>query len=263
MSGARHVIAAVAAHRAIRRVTISMCALLTALAALAGTAPTRAAAQVAFVDLTASSSTGGTNNPVTLVATSNVDVTPTPYYIDIYDITSGRLLNSCGYANSCSATDTVPGCVTHSYRAYIADPSTTPPPTNIQATSNTVSVEWWALSLSATPAGQAVGGAVQLNAGTCRDVLPTPYFIQIYKGLTNMEMASCGGGTSCTVSDTEVLPICITFQAAIAPSSQTYPAPGAVATASAQACWGLAGASNAGQPSGAAPGGVASPMARK
>jgi hypothetical protein len=254
------VIAAVAAHRAIRRVTVSMCALLTALAALVGTAPTRAAAQVAFLQLTASSSSGGTNHPVTLDASGNVDVGPTAYYIDIYDMTSGTLLTACGNGTSCTVTTTVSGCSTHTYRAYIADPSASPPPTSIQATSNTVSVEWWALSLSATPSGQAVGGTVTLTASTCRDVGATPYYIQIFHGLTNMQMVSCGYGLSCTATDAELVPLCITFNAAIALNSQTYPAPGAVATASAQACWGLAGASSAGR---AAPPTVASPATQK
>jgi hypothetical protein len=40
----------------------------------------------------------------TVTATSTVNVGPTPYYIDLYDVDSGALLASCGFGTTCQAS---------------------------------------------------------------------------------------------------------------------------------------------------------------
>jgi hypothetical protein len=233
--------------RLLRATGVATCALLLAAAGFVGRAPAAAAAAgqattltttggLAIITLAASNSDGGPGHPVTLVATSNVDVTLTPYYIEIYDISSGLLIAECGAGTTCDGPAEVDSCVVHQYRAYIGDDSATPPPTNTQATSNTVNVEWWGLSFSANPTGQVVDNPVQLTASTCRDVTTTPYYIDITNDTTSLQVASCPSGTSCTTQDTELLPLCIRFTASI----ETHGASAtAVAGKDVTVCWGL------------------------
>lgn len=224
----------------VKRLCMGACGSALALTAFAGTAQITGHASLAVITLSASNTDGGPGHPVTLTATSNVDVGPTPYYLDIYDVSSGTLLTACGYGTTCDVSTEIDSCTSHSYRAYIGDPSSTPPPTNNQGSSNTVSVEWWGLSLTASPTGQVVGSPITLRASTCRDVLATPYFISTYNGTTTLVVGTpCGEGTSCSNQDTELAPVCITFHATIATTSATYPPPSTVAETSAQACWGV------------------------
>src|SRR5690348_15935472 len=85
-----------------------------AVAAFAGTAPLTGHASLAVITLAASNTDGGPGHPVTLTATSNVDVGPTPYYLQIFDVTSNSQLASCGYGTACSASTEIDGCTTHS-----------------------------------------------------------------------------------------------------------------------------------------------------
>ncbi len=82
---------------------------------------------------------------VTLTATSATDVGPTPYYIQIFDSTTGVRVKSCGTGTTCSVSVTN-GKSTHSYVAYVAASGTTKPPPSIQSTSNGVSVNWYIIT---------------------------------------------------------------------------------------------------------------------
>ena len=56
------------------------------------------------VSRAASSSYVGSRQPVTLTATTNTDVGPTPYYITIYSETTGAELAVCAVGTTCTAT---------------------------------------------------------------------------------------------------------------------------------------------------------------
>ena len=66
----------------------------------------------------------------TLSATTNVDVGPTPWFIQIYDADSNTQVSSCGSGKTCSGP-------THSgdtdYVAYVGAGSTTAPPSSVEA----------------------------------------------------------------------------------------------------------------------------------
>ncbi len=73
-----------------------------------------------------------------VTATSSVNVGPTPYYIEIFDLTTGALIAICGTGTVCTGTASVTSVVPHGVAAFIAANSTSLFPSGIQATSNTV-----------------------------------------------------------------------------------------------------------------------------
>lgn len=96
------------------------------------------------VSLAASSPDAALRQPVTLTATTNTDVGPTPYYITIYSETTGAELATCGFGTTCTATvaQATPG--TQNFEAFIGDdvPGNGHPGFALVA-SNQVHVGWW------------------------------------------------------------------------------------------------------------------------
>jgi hypothetical protein len=78
----------------------------------------------------------------TLTATANMDVEPTPYYLRIYDETTGAYVATCGSGTTCSTTVTQPAPVTDDYMALVSDASPSYPPGSVQAGSASVAVVW-------------------------------------------------------------------------------------------------------------------------
>jgi hypothetical protein len=82
--------------------------------------------------------------PVTLTATTNTDVGPTPYFITIYSETTGAELAVCGAGTTCAATvaQSTPG--TQTFGAFVGDNvSGNGHPGFTLASSNEVPVNWW------------------------------------------------------------------------------------------------------------------------
>jgi hypothetical protein len=73
-----------------------------------------------------------------VTATSSIDVGPTPYYIQIFDLTTGARLAVCSSGTVCSADDNAPVGGPHGVAAFISSIDPTLTPANIQAVSNTV-----------------------------------------------------------------------------------------------------------------------------
>lgn len=96
------------------------------------------------VSLAASSTDPYLGTPVTLTATANTDVGPTPYYISIYDETTGAELAVCGSGSTCSATvsESTPG--SQVFQAFIGDDVPgTGAPGFVLVSSSQVPVLWW------------------------------------------------------------------------------------------------------------------------
>lgn len=86
--------------------------------------------------------------PLTFTAITSFDVQPTPFFVEIWDSTAGKMITDvqqCGFGTTCTVTMT-PGVVSQrDYVAVIVAPASTkatafPPP--YQAISNSVSVAW-------------------------------------------------------------------------------------------------------------------------
>ncbi len=65
--------------------------------------------------LSASSTSPSIGQSVTLNATANQQVGPTPYYIDILDQTTNQVLKACGTGITCSVSVTQTSATTHTY----------------------------------------------------------------------------------------------------------------------------------------------------
>ncbi|MFL5349558.1 MAG: hypothetical protein ACJ8AT_32585 [Hyalangium sp.] len=158
----------------------------------------------------------------TVTATTNQDVGPSPFYVEIFDATAGTLLKSCGFGTSCSVQVSQSAASTHAYKAFLSQSSATFPPAGVQESTPLSYVTWatpgWSVSLSA-PA--TTSPTVTVTATTNANVGPTPYYIQIYDE-AGTRVGLCGYGTTCSVQ----------FQpnagnshlvAFVAPSSTTMP----------------------------------------
>jgi hypothetical protein len=118
---------------------------LTGVALAAPATPQHPAAGNGFaVSLAASSVYPLIGQSVTLTATTNVDVGPTPYYITIYSETTGAELAVCGFGTTCTATvaEGTPGAQT--FEAFVGDdvPGDGQPGFAL-VSSNEVTVGWW------------------------------------------------------------------------------------------------------------------------
>jgi PASTA domain len=169
-------------------------------AACAATAPRAAAAAAATftVSLVAGSPNLAPGGTSLLTATANQDVGPTPYFIEIFDLTTGALVVECGFGTSCATTVTQSGSTFQDYFAYVSSFGTTVPPPNIQATSGIVVVTWMTITLDASPTVLLPGRTTLLTATASLDVGPTPYFIEIFDILAGTFVVECGSGSTCS-----------------------------------------------------------------
>jgi hypothetical protein len=118
---------------------------LTGVALAAPAAPQVPAAGNGFaVSLAASSSFLPFGGSVTLTATTNTDVGPTPYYITIYSETTGAELALCGFGTTCTVSVAQNGLGTQTFEAFVGDdvPGNGHPGFAL-VSSNEVSVTWF------------------------------------------------------------------------------------------------------------------------
>lgn len=153
------------------------------------------------VALTASPTTTYINGTSTLTATASANVGPSPFYIQIFDATTGTRLSTCGFSATCYAYPSQAVATTHKFVAYVSSYSTTMPPANIQATSGPRFVTWsntgYRVSLAIS---SGIGSTRTVTATSNVNVGPTPHYIQIFNLRTGARIAICGSGTACSTS---------------------------------------------------------------
>jgi hypothetical protein len=124
------------------------------------------------VTLSASPTTLATGQATTLTATANNPVGPTPYWIYIFDTSTGTMICKEPTLASCSTTETQSVATTHDFVAYVSDydANVASPPTGIQATSATNFVTWntngYRLTLSGPAHTPIFGGDGTYTAST-------------------------------------------------------------------------------------------------
>lgn len=100
-------------------------------------------------------------------------------------------------------------------KTNLPKPKGAPNSANSGNTASVVSATAWSVSLTSSTTTPAVNQSFTLTARSNQDVGPTPYYIQIYLGSTRY--ASCGSGTTCSVSlYSSAAGASYTFQARIA-----------------------------------------------
>jgi hypothetical protein len=108
------------------------------------------------ISLAASSPYPYAGQYVTVTATTNADVGPTPYYITIYSETTGAELAVCGTGTTCSGTFSQGTPGTQELEAFVGDDVPgNGHPGFVLVSGNEVSVSWWQLVLRGFQAGQA------------------------------------------------------------------------------------------------------------
>lgn len=153
------------------------------------------------VTLAASPTTVAVGGTSTLTATASMDVGPTPFYIEIYDTTTGSFIVDCGSGTSCSTSVSQSAASTHSYAAYISTFGEGFPPPNVQATSATGYVTWSNTGWQVTLSGPTLVSSYATYTATANmDVGPTPYDIYIIDEDNGSELAVCAGGTTCSTT---------------------------------------------------------------
>lgn len=185
------------------------------------------------VSLTASSNNLWPDQYSTLTATANQDVGPTPYYLEIYDLTSASYVSICGSGTVCTATVTQTQPTTHTYEAFVAYyPPTTGLPSGIQANSSVVYVLWHGVNvtLGASQSTLPLSGLTTLTANTSSDVGPSPFYIEIFDTTTSTRLTVCGFGTSCSVTTSQAVATTHKFVAYVSGYSTTLPPASTIAT---------------------------------
>jgi hypothetical protein len=175
------------------------------------------------------------NGTATLTAVTDQDIGPSPFFVEIYDVTAATRLTYCWTGTTCSVTVSNPTNVnnptptTHRYRACFTvwtgpPPGSFPPPNALECTGDHT-VSWASAAprvlLTVTPVS---GGGFTATALTPLDVGPTPYWIQIYNVDSGARLALCGFGPICsaTLPPAPIAPPLVAF---VGPSSSTLPGP--------------------------------------
>lgn len=96
----------------------------------------------AAVALTATPAAAPTGTAITLTATSTRPAGDIGFAVQVYDQATGQRVATCSSGNTCSVDVTSAAAESRTYIAYQAEPSTTAPPPNVQATSNTATATW-------------------------------------------------------------------------------------------------------------------------
>jgi hypothetical protein len=149
------------------------------------------------------------------------DVGPTPYYLQVFDHTTGQLLAQCGSGTDCSTSVTMSAPTTHYYTAYIAGycSACTEPPPSVQASITPKFVTWLMASLSANrPTAVSVGESVTLTATTNAPDKQTSIGLAIIDTSTGTTIASCEtgpqlGNSNCSITVSQGAPGTHAYQA--------------------------------------------------
>jgi hypothetical protein len=168
---------------------------------VAATSNSVAVTWMAITGLSASPQYLAPNSATTITVYSSADVGPRPYYLEVFDASTGAVLAICARGTSCSASETQYAATTHTFYAYISSYGTTITPPNSQSSAS-VSAFWLTVSISASPTALAPGGTTTLVASTTADVGPSPYYISIFDTTTNTRVALCPSGTYCSANFT-------------------------------------------------------------
>ncbi len=115
------------------------------------------------VGLSSSATRADLGQVVTLMASSNVDVGPTPFYLEIYNLTTGTVVVSCGGGTVCGVQVSESGATIQTYVAQVAAYGGV----DVQARSVAVTVTW-------APQMQTIcGESVAMAPGTGSSSCPT------------------------------------------------------------------------------------------
>ncbi len=132
----------------------------------------------------------------TTLTTHTVEIGSSPFWAEIFDVTTGTRLAACGSGTSCSATISQSVATTHAFQAYFSQLSATSPPAGVVEQTPINYVTWTASGYSLSLAARFD----DVTATASLDVGPTPYFIEIFDLTLGTRIGICGTGTTCTAT---------------------------------------------------------------
>ena len=175
------------------------------------------------LELIANSTTAVPGNNVLLTATASGSVTGSAVAIQIFDRTTGALAASCTQGSQCSVNYASKAGV-HAFTAYVTRPTSNVPAPNSAVASNTVSVSWIGVTLSAKNAIVGPAQPVTLTATSTIPLDKSGLLLQLYDAHSKARLTYCGSGSTCSTSLTQSTGGARSVVAAIAKASPTLPA---------------------------------------
>jgi len=141
--------------------------------------------------ISASDTVIGPGHPVTVTATSTVDVANTGRWLEIYDLTTKTRLTYCSRGTTCTTTVSQPAGGAHQIVGYVTGKP--------ESVSLPVSVTWLTVALAASTTSPTSGGTVYLRATTNADLTTTPWVLGIYDDRGRLVDHACKTGHTCSV----------------------------------------------------------------
>jgi Rv2525c-like, glycoside hydrolase-like domain len=141
--------------------------------------------------ITASAALVGQGQPVTVTATSTVDVKDTGRRLEIYDLTAGSRITYCSRGTSCSTSVKLSTGGMHQIVGYVTGAP--------EAVSPALSLTWLDVRLSATSVDPKNAGYIYLKATTNADLGATPWVVGIYDDQGRLVDHACKTGSTCSV----------------------------------------------------------------
>jgi hypothetical protein len=175
------------------------------------------------LELVSSTTTAVPEHNVLLTATASGSVTGSAEVIEIFDRTTGALAGSCAQGSQCSINYATKAGV-HAFTAFVTRPTSTLPIPNSAIPSNTVTVSWIGLALSARNAIVGPGQPVTITATSTIPVDKTGLLLQLYDAHTNARLTYCSSGSTCSTSLTQSSGGARPVVASLAKSSPKLPA---------------------------------------
>jgi hypothetical protein len=141
----------------------------------------------------------------TLTATTTRSVTHSPWWIEIFDLTSDTLVCQTGGGSMCQGSVTENAATTHQFAAFIANKTSTVQSLDVQSNSAISFVTWsndgWRVSLATTAPGVTTNTSEAVTATTNIDVgTSATLYTLIFDERTNQLLKDCPSGTVCQVN---------------------------------------------------------------
>ena len=150
------------------------------------------------VSVTASApSVVGPGKPVTLTASSTLEVRSLGSVLMFWDNTAGKRLTFCGNGTSCSTTVNASVAGAHEVVVYVAKTANDAPPAAVNNAKDYAYPTWLSVYLEATTTDPVVGGLVNITATANADLTNTPWSLGILDHNGKLVDKPCKSGSTC------------------------------------------------------------------
>ena len=140
----------------------------------------------------------GPGKPVTLTASSSVDVGALGLVLVFWDKTAGTRLTFCGSGTVCSTALSEPDGGSHEIVAFVAGTASATPAAGVSAASDSVSPTWLSVLLSANTTYPRAGGTASITATANADLTNTPWSLGIVDQAGKLVDKPCKAGSTCS-----------------------------------------------------------------